>query len=463
MTTSTKARGTFDALQDLITIDIQLNHVPALLGEAGIGKSSFIKALASKLNTQAFVLSVNTLAGREDLTGARLIKDDVSGKYMQVFFPHQSISEAIEYASAHPKETPILFLDEFNRTTPDVTSAIFQLITERRIGSEKLPTNLRLIVAGNDVGNVEAIDSASTSRLSPYSIEPDLKTFLSVTPNLNSFVEHTLQKHPQYLLQASDNSSIMLDNDTDNEENDDIFGAELAENFRQIATPRTWEYLSDVLNAYELYDVDIDNMSTTEIQNMTSLMTTQINNYDEDSTLMKTLIESKIGQNEASEVLYNEIANVYDKILNQNIVIPNGQAQNNTLDWRKLINTEIYNELIKLTKNPIKTNAVSDNDAQQLLTDTMIGMLLSDKVSATQRLAAVMTEIDFEYHDGSHTKMQVAQNLLYPSNEGTHALISALVDGSLDLNSRAVKAITKYNVPHSLGEKILQLQAAINQ
>lgn len=462
MTTSNKSRGTFNALQNLIITDINLNLVPALLGEAGIGKSSFIKGLAKQLNTQAFVLSVNTLAGREDLTGARLIKDDKTGKYMQVFFPHQSISEAISYASEHPDETPILFLDEFNRTTPDVTSAIFQLITERRIGSELLPDNLRLVVAGNDVGNVEAIDSASTSRLSPYSIAPDLTTFLKVTPNLNSFIEHTLQARPDLLLQVSDDSEIQLNSNGSqpDDEDDDIFGAEIAENFRQIATPRTWEYLSEVMNAYELKDIDVDQMSPDEIRNLTSLMTTQTSNTD-DVTLMRAMIESKIGNNEAADVLYNRLEQVYDKAINTAIPINSMQSMNDTMPWKKIEDAQIFDTLTKLTHD--KIDVPSKSVAKQHTTDTIVSILLSTDVVQSTKLGAVMSDITFHYADNDTTEtvpvIDMVDNI---SHEGKQILAQAVADGSFPMNSQAVKMLLKNSEIGNLGYVIEQLENVFN-
>ena len=143
------------------------------MGEPGIGKSSFTEALAEAMDTKCFVLPVNQLADKADLTGARLVpyeQADGTTSYKQVFFPHQVIMDAIDYAVANPREWPILFLDEINRTTPDVTSASLSMPTMRAIGSIKLPSNLRLMIAGNDKGNVTTLDEASLSRFAIYHV-----------------------------------------------------------------------------------------------------------------------------------------------------------------------------------------------------------------------------------------------------------------------------------------------------
>ena len=56
---------------------------PALLGEPGIGKTAFLENLANDLKTKVFVLSVNKLAAKEDLTGARLVPTSNKSDYEQ--------------------------------------------------------------------------------------------------------------------------------------------------------------------------------------------------------------------------------------------------------------------------------------------------------------------------------------------------------------------------------------------
>lgn len=164
-----------DTLTTLISQALDVGATPALMGEVGIGKSSFVEDLARSMNTRAFVLPCNQLADKADLTGARLVPyelSDGSTSYKQVFYPHQVIQDAIDYAIENPREYPILFLDEINRTTADVTSGVLTLVTLRRMGHVDLPANVRIMVAGNDRGNVTTLtkrpclDSPS-SMLSP--------------------------------------------------------------------------------------------------------------------------------------------------------------------------------------------------------------------------------------------------------------------------------------------------------
>lgn len=153
-----------DTLKTVVKTDIKNGLIPMLLGEPGIGKSSWVEDLANDLGTKCFTLAVNQLADKADLTGARLIPvklDNGETTYKQFFYPHAVIHDAIDYANKNPNETPILFMDELNRTTPDVTSEALSIPTLRSIGSIKLPDNLRIITAGNDKGNITSLDEAS--------------------------------------------------------------------------------------------------------------------------------------------------------------------------------------------------------------------------------------------------------------------------------------------------------------
>ena len=222
-----------------------------LLGEPGIGKSSWVEALGDTLHTKVFVLPCNQLADKADLTGARLIPTANKDDYKQTFYPHAIISDAIAYAEANPRETPILFMDELNRTTPDVTSEALSLPTQRRIGSKALPKNLKIITAGNDKGNITSLDEASISRFVLFHVAPDVQTFLNLYDDLNPFIRTVLEHHPETIFCKG--ISIGLKN-TDDDDNDDYTMTEEilddGDDMFQITTPRTIHALSRFLNKF---------------------------------------------------------------------------------------------------------------------------------------------------------------------------------------------------------------------
>lgn len=289
----------FDSFfKTIIENDIKNNIIPMLLGGPGIGKSSWIGWFANQMGTRSFTLACNQLGDKSDLTGARLVpvldKDgNQTGDWEQRFFPHQSINEAIRYAEENKKENPILFLDEINRTTSDITSALLSLATDRKIGNKELPKNLRIMIAGNDKGNVSILDKASISRFTLYYMKPCVETFLSIHPNLNIFVRNVLQKNPQYIYEER---PIAVSSNTGNDDEDetevDIDMLDEGDEMMQITTPRTLEYISNFLNSIDQNDLI---KATTTVEDGVSLI--------------EELITGKIGRTNFAMLLTQEVIN----------------------------------------------------------------------------------------------------------------------------------------------------------
>lgn len=300
-----------DVLAKMVKSDLANGLVPMLIGEPGIGKSSWVEALARDIGTKSFTLACNQLADKSDLTGARSRKvtKTINGtkvdRYVQAFYPHVVIGKAIDYAEAHPDETPILFLDELNRTTPDVTSEALSIPTLRSIGDQKLPDNLKIIAAGNDKGNVNSLDTASISRFVLYHVSADINTFFDVNTGLNQDVKAVLVKHPDYIFEIPKPvQETVRDDDPDDDEDDDDAAAKQSQfldllgadtQLNQITTPRTITALSKWLNAY-----DDDNLRTL-------LNSTYTNEQGELQSVLLDAIEAHSGQTSFSTAVCEQI------------------------------------------------------------------------------------------------------------------------------------------------------------
>ncbi|MFF4409470.1 AAA family ATPase [Streptomyces sp. NPDC001404] len=275
-----------DTLTTLIKQSLEVGATPALMGEPGIGKSSFVEDLAYSMGTRAFTLPCNQLADKADLTGARLMpyaKDDGTQSYKQVFYPHQVIQECIDYAEKNPRERPILFLDEINRTTSDVTSGALTLVTLRRMGYVELPKNVRIVVAGNDRGNVTSLDEASLSRFAIFHVEPDAATLMSVLGDMNPWVKTVLTQYPALIFQKSTPEAIVADGqdgDNGNVTMADLFDG--GEEMNQLTTPRTIDNLSKWLNA-------------ADPQQLAQYLATPIQIGDRETSLLNEAIEAYVG------------------------------------------------------------------------------------------------------------------------------------------------------------------------
>lgn len=372
-------------LTKMVKVDLANGLVPMLLGEPGIGKSSWVEALAESMHTKSFTLACNQLADKSDLTGARSMKveKEVNGKmvpqYVQAFYPHIVISDAMDYAEAHPDETPILFLDELNRTTSDVTSEVLSIPTLRSIGDRKLPDNLKVITAGNDRGNVNTLDTASVSRFVLYHVEPDVATFLDLDDTLNNDVRAVLTRNPSYIFmepKIEDAVEVDDDDDEDNALKRLEESMDMDERLSQITTPRTITSLSRWLNSYN--DDELRELMTTVYSG---------NNGENQSALLNA-IEAHSGETAFSTDVCDQITNRLSTPTSSTI---NTVTVRKPKEFNDLVNAasiqDLDQQLSSLTNTQLEHNfiyALYNKDMDSNLLDEIVKVLpdeLSDKAN----------------------------------------------------------------------------------
>ncbi|MCR6108567.1 AAA family ATPase [Salipaludibacillus agaradhaerens] len=351
-----KSALTFTQVEPFAVADLKKNLSPVLIGPAGIGKSSLTEGLERTFKTKVFTLPVNQLADRSDLTGVRATQSE-NGAWRQIAFPHSTIMDAIEYATDHPDEHPILFLDEFNRAAAEITSSILSFTTLRRIGTMDFPENLRFMFAGNDKGNVTSLDDATISRFSVYRVRPDLDTFLSIQ-TLNPFVTDVLTKHPEDLMatEVVENYKNVEDDDADEDDNNESeeyafsqFEFLSDDTFSQVTRPRTITAVSKWLDG-----MGIDKSGSDEEREVLGKLFTDITETDDSSTLF-TGIEAHVGNTTFAHHLLDEINTHFNAMLSSTHV-SNQPILNDMRPEQDIINT--------------LSRAGSEQDVEQLI-DTM--------------------------------------------------------------------------------------------
>lgn len=281
--------------------------VPFLVGEPGIGKSSIVRAICNENDWHFHELLCNQLGDRTDLTGCRTVKETeiVNGTpeeiWKQIFFPHKSVQDAITDAKNNPNDIILLFLDEINRTSSDITSAILSFVTARTIGTYTFPENIRFIVAGNDKGNVTMLDTASISRFAKFNIEPDAANWITYTKSIDTlspYIEKVLNEHPELIFCREMNTvtSTTKTDDGDQFENEYAAFDDAPEGFSQITTSRTLSGLNVLLN--ELSFDDLKMYNSTIMKDADS---------GEDMTMLQAVIQSHIGHTAFAQYLVQKI------------------------------------------------------------------------------------------------------------------------------------------------------------
>lgn len=360
-----------ETLKTSIKANLNSNDVPILIGEPAIGKSSFIESLGKELGSKTFTLQCNELSEKADLTGARTIPiDDKKTKFKQIFFPHADAMDAIEYALNHPDETVLLFMDEINRTNSDVTSALLSVPTRRKIGNVELPENLKVIIAGNDKGNIVALDEASISRFVIYKVIPDVDTFLLHNEDINPLIKDLLLTE-RNLIQCKPINLIKTDDDDDSDEDEQSYDMIMSmiddDSMEQFTAPRTITALSRYLNSMSEEDLKQLEFETADIE--------MRGDIKESTLLFETLI-GHTGHTEFTIKLYNKINDQLRNIQTQSVKKPAGY--DDFVQKPNLTTSEIQDYISKL----------SDDEKSQLLIYT-----LTDDDNNLATLRAIVKEI----------------------------------------------------------------------
>ena len=204
-------------------------------GPPGIGKSDIIKQLGTELS--AYVIDVRlSLWEPTDIKGIPYF--DSTDSCMKWAPPSELPSK--EFAAKHKQI--ILFMDELNSAAPSVQSAAYQLILDRRVGSYELPDNVVMVAAGNresDKGVTYRMPTPLSNRLIHIDMAVDWEDWFDWA------VENKVHKDVVGFLNFSKK---------------DLYDFDPKSSSRAFATPRTWNFVSELLT-----DDDTDESTLTDL------------------------------------------------------------------------------------------------------------------------------------------------------------------------------------------------------
>ena len=208
-----------------------------LWGPPGIGKSEIVAQICDSLPKSHLIDIRLSLWEPTDIKGIPYF-DSNSGT-MVWGAPSELPSE--EFAAQF--DHIILFLDEMNSAAPSVQAAAYQLILNRRVGTYKLPDNVSVVAAGN-----READKGVTYRMP--------------APLANRFI------HLELAVNFGDwfNWAVAPENNINTDvvgyltfAKKDLYDFDPKSSTRSFATPRTWSFVS------ELLDDDLDENTTTDL------------------------------------------------------------------------------------------------------------------------------------------------------------------------------------------------------
>lgn len=207
--------------------------VPVFLwGPPGIGKSSIVSQIAKDRDIGFIDLRLSLL-DPTDLRGIPFFdsKDNSAVWAKASFLPDGSTKEGI------------LFLDELNTAAPMVQASAYQLILDRKIGEYTLPDGWAIVAAGNresDRGVVFRMASPLANRFVHLDMEVDLEVWQAWAKTTD--IDATIIAFTSYRPDA-------------------LFAFNTQNDSKAFATPRTWEYVNEILASVPDDDLLMDMVS----------------------------------------------------------------------------------------------------------------------------------------------------------------------------------------------------------
>jgi hypothetical protein len=207
-----------DALTQTLMAMVQQKIPTFLWGAPGVGKSSIVKQIAHEKQI-----------GFIDLRLALMDPTDLKGI---PFYDKESHSALWAPPAFLPREGEgILFLDELNTASPSVQASAYQLILDRAIGEYTLPDGWAVVAAGN----------RETDRGVTYKM---------ASPLANRFVhlelEVSVSQWRVWAYKAQIDSRVIAYVSYKNEH---LFTFNPQSKQKSFATPRSWEYVSKMMQA----------------------------------------------------------------------------------------------------------------------------------------------------------------------------------------------------------------------
>lgn len=202
-----------------------------LWGPPGIGKSDVVSEITQELGGLMIDLRMAQMEPT-DIRGIPYFNKEIN---KMDWAPPVDLPDE-ELASQYP--IVVLFLDEMNSAPPAVQAAGYQLVLNRRVGKYRLPDNVVIVAAGNrdsDKGVTYRMPMPLANRFIHLEMRPDFTSWQ--TWAVNKGIHKDVVGYLSFAKQ-------------------DLYDFDSKSSSRAFATPRSWCFVSDLLNDEANMDTD---------------------------------------------------------------------------------------------------------------------------------------------------------------------------------------------------------------
>ena len=214
---------TLDAAKRELRVAMKRQRPVFLWGPPGIGKSELVADICEGMGGKLYDLRL-ALMDPSDIKGVLYYNTEMHTATWSAPPDLPSKEEAAKYPVV------VLFLDEMNSAPPATQAAAYQLVLNRKVGTYELPDNAVIVAAGNrdtDRGVTYRMPAPLANRFIHLTLRPDFETWQTwaienkIHPDVVGYVGFAKQ---------------------------DLYDFDPKTASRSFATPRSWSFVSELLD-----------------------------------------------------------------------------------------------------------------------------------------------------------------------------------------------------------------------
>ena len=228
--------------KDIVLRAMKASRPIFLWGPPGIGKSELVEQIVNSGEVgNAYMIDMRlALMEPTDLRGYPFRNPETNQMEWAPAVDLPTQEQADEF------DTIVLFLDELNSAPPSVQAAAYQLVLNGKIGQYRLPSNVKIVAAGNretDRGVTYRMPSPLANRFRHINMDVNFEDW-SIWATNNKVHQDVIG----YLTYSKA----------------DLFDFDPKTSSQSFATPRSWNFVSEILNT-EGFDTASDFEQKAEI------------------------------------------------------------------------------------------------------------------------------------------------------------------------------------------------------